>query len=554
MQTETLHSPLDFYLHNRRDGEPNGEYGMYDLHDERYKISQYEVTDQYADAVELAMRRNSDTLDKVHGLAEYLPEELQSKIHSIFPTARNYGSDMVCATEITLIKPLTPKEMADLKDWWAGQLADGWGKDIEQRGISVGYQGDELYMIPLSSGEDFYLDTEREFYQRMDIDYPDTVPPSMVAETTVPPQQLMEAKLYSPVFVDFWEHDEDGSYPTQSDEMSQETAKWFNIEISAAILKERKSEDGERGLMAYYGEIDSVNSKVRSIFLDVDVIDDKLWAVATLKLVEPLSEAELETLRDYMIGQYADGWGEGFEQRDIEIEGGDINVHLWKHSDEFFIANHEQLSQRLGITLPADVLSQPIPNLSPAQKALYEPDASDSEAVVTLREQLIDRIDDNLCEYITSLQGMSGKEIANRSSKVASMAVAHHYMTEIHNFHTSELNYLLQFKNPLELVSDEFEADGIGDRSFAMWRIFDRQEHDEYELMSDDPETQPTTVSTQEKGTKAISASAGLGSADKPSVIDEIRQSQKEARERPAMPKDNVLHEKAARKKAEPDL
>ena len=80
---------------------------------------------------------------------------------------------------------------------------------------------------------------------------------------------------------------------------------------------------------------------------------------------------------------------------------------------------------------------------------------------------------------------MDGKEIAGFSSEIAVMTEAHYYLTEMHNFHTSELEYLMQFKNPLQLVADEFEADGLGERSTVMWRIFDRQEHDEYELMPD---------------------------------------------------------------------
>ena len=137
---------------------------------------------------------------------------------------------------------------------------------------------------------------------------------------------------------------------------------------------------------------------------------------------------------------------------------------------------------------------QDSPPLTPAQKALDEPDMFDSKEVAVTRERLIERLTDNLGEYFQTLQGMDGREIAGFSSEIAVMTEAHYYLTEMHNFHTSELDYLMQFKNPLQLVADEFEADGIGERSAVMWRIFDRQEHDEYELVSssDTPATMPS--------------------------------------------------------------
>ena len=33
---------------------------------------------------------------------------------------------------------------------------------------------------------------------------------------------------------------------------------------------------------------------------------------------------------EYITGQYADGWGEAFEQRDIQVDGGCLNVHFYQ--------------------------------------------------------------------------------------------------------------------------------------------------------------------------------------------------------------------------------
>ena len=46
--------------------------------------------------------------------------------------------------------------------------------------------------------------------------------------------------------------------------------------------------------------------------------------------VQELSERDWNTLFDYISGQYSDGWGEGFEQRDIPVADGVLNVHFWQ--------------------------------------------------------------------------------------------------------------------------------------------------------------------------------------------------------------------------------
>ena len=35
-------------------------------------------------------------------------------------------------------------------------------------------------------------------------------------------------------------------------------------------------------------------------------------------------------LCNYISGQYSDGWGEGFEQRDIRVDDGTLAVHFWQ--------------------------------------------------------------------------------------------------------------------------------------------------------------------------------------------------------------------------------
>ncbi|MCL2392933.1 MAG: hypothetical protein FWC66_10085, partial [Oscillospiraceae bacterium] len=142
-------------------------------------------------------------------------------------------------------------------------------------------------------------------------------------------------------------------------------------------------------------------------------------------------------------------------------------------------------SQAAGIEKSVE---QVAPSLTPAQKSLNEPDAFDSQDVAVLRERVIERIDSNLADYFDTLRPLDGKAIVEKSSEIALMTEAHLYLSETYGFHLSDAQYLLQFKNPLEVVADAFEAEGFDNhRSNAMWKVLDRQDalQGNYELVSD---------------------------------------------------------------------
>lgn len=103
----------------------------------------------------------------------------------------------------------------------------------------------------------------------------------------------------------------------------------YQDDILEAVANNSLPEEKARGLMKYYGNNDSVNAKVKRYNFSVENIRGKLMGVATLELNAPLDDKEMSKIKSEIEGQCSDGWGEGFEQREIKCDGRDIYVRFW---------------------------------------------------------------------------------------------------------------------------------------------------------------------------------------------------------------------------------
>ena len=142
----------------------------------------------------------------------------------------------------------------------------------------------------------------------------------------------MTIKLYSPLTGDFYENeiDGDGWVNTAQEPFLLSGADLAQYKDSIDSLLNRYL-DGDKNLMDYFDEErnSSVKEKVTSAVPSVEIRERDLWGCTTVKLTSPLTDTEQKDLQDYLIGQFADGWGEGFEQREIEVDGGTLYVHFW---------------------------------------------------------------------------------------------------------------------------------------------------------------------------------------------------------------------------------
>ena len=160
-------------------------------------------------------------------------------------------------------------------------------------------------------------------------------------------------KLYMPLTADFYERSEYGELEPESTELDGRALRGYQAQITAALMKNRVPEETERGLMHWYHEADSVNTKVHSAVFTVEERDRKLWGVAECRIAGELNAAEMDTLKEYIAGQASDGWGEHFEQQEILVDGGsELYVHLWNADDWGIQTEQEHFAPKLAKGLP----------------------------------------------------------------------------------------------------------------------------------------------------------------------------------------------------------
>ena len=145
----------------------------------------------------------------------------------------------------------------------------------------------------------------------------------------------MQMKFYSPLTADF--------FPNDTEDLGDDYSEYegcpldghdllqYADAVDEAVKKDIADFNGD--LMQYYHEDDSVRSKVVSAVPSVEICGNKLCGWLTVELKETLLDDEQTVLCNYISGQYSDGWGEGFEQREIDVGDGKLYVHFWQDND-----------------------------------------------------------------------------------------------------------------------------------------------------------------------------------------------------------------------------
>ena len=143
--------------------------------------------------------------------------------------------------------------------------------------------------------------------------------------------------------------------PLQIHMTDEEYGDWLEVDNGYGIANEdairelvKHEQDCDLHNMAdYFNGSTGARAKLISADWDVQEVGGELYGVIRTSLREPFSPEEEQEWIEELIGQAADGFGEGLEQREIKTDDGDIYVSFWHSGDDYFMENEKDFRQRM---------------------------------------------------------------------------------------------------------------------------------------------------------------------------------------------------------------
>ena len=113
------------------------------------------------DEINAAIEKYAESEEKHRGLMIYYNEDspVNEKVISAFPSVEVRNGELTGVLTCQITEPLTDSEMAEFKDWWTGQAADGFGESMEQKEIRTDSFG-TIYVSFWNSSDSWQIEAE----------------------------------------------------------------------------------------------------------------------------------------------------------------------------------------------------------------------------------------------------------------------------------------------------------------------------------------------------------------------------------------------------------
>ena len=125
-----------------------------------------------------------------------------------------------------------------------------------------------------------------------------------------------------------------------------------NYEIRAAQYEIEEALERDQNpdfnMAEYVIDHPTAKEKLVSAVWSVEEIDGVLYGRIDCRSAVAFTAEEIEALKDGISGQNSDGFGEGFEQRPISTDEGDMYVSFWHSGDDYYIRTQEEMDEFLG--------------------------------------------------------------------------------------------------------------------------------------------------------------------------------------------------------------
>ena len=133
----------------------------------------------------------------------------------------------------------------------------------------------------------------------------------------------------------------DGEY----DDMTEVDGRFLRDYISEIedALEREHSPDFEIG--NYITDHPTADAKIKMARWSVEEIGGVLYGRIDCRSAEAFTPEEIEAIKDGISGQNSDGFGEGFEQREIHTDDGDLYVSFWQSGNDYFIHTQSEMDE-----------------------------------------------------------------------------------------------------------------------------------------------------------------------------------------------------------------